>query len=78
MASVKEESFMVAKVKVCIGFATPVPDEPRYQVMDECGPLRIFWTKGEAERWMQPWMKLVVLPRPKRKKQVLEFEEALL
>jgi hypothetical protein len=40
--------------------------------------LRIFWTKEEAQRWMLPWMKLVVLPKPKREKQYLELEEALL
>jgi|APGre2960657404_1045060.scaffolds.fasta_scaffold08735_3 hypothetical protein len=65
-------------IRVCIGYATPAQDKPRYQVMDECGPLRIFWTKEEAQRWMLPWMKLVVLPKPKREKQYLELEEALL
>jgi hypothetical protein len=65
-------------IRVCIGYATPAQDKPRYQVMDECGPLRIFWTKEEAQRCMLPWMKLVVLPKPKREKQYLELEEALL
>jgi len=69
---------MVKTVRVCTGSVLVVPVMPRYQVTDECGPLRMFWTKKEAEQWMQPWMKLVVLPKPKREKQFAEFEEALL
>lgn len=69
---------MAKMVKVCIGFATLAPERPRYQVMDECGPLRIFWTKSEAKAWMQPWMTLTVLPKPERVKKYIEMEEALL
>ena len=65
-------------VIVCIGSVTPAPEKQRYQVMDEFGPLRTFWTKAEAQRWMQPWMKLVILPKQKPVKQYIECEEALL
>jgi hypothetical protein len=69
---------MTAKVKVCIGYAKPAHDAPRFQVTDELGPLRTFWTKEEALRWMQPSMQLVVLPKHKREKQYIEVEEAWL
>lgn len=69
---------MPQMVRVCIGFAKCAPAMPRYQVTDECGPLRTFWTKAEALRWMQPYMQLVVLPKPKREKQYIEVEEAWL
>lgn len=74
----KEGLFMAKMVRVCTGSVLVVPATPRYQVTDECGPLRTFWTKAEAKRWMQPWMKLVVLPKAKPQKQYAEFEEALL
>ena len=74
----KEVLFMATMVKVCIGYAKPAHDEPRFQVMDECGRLRIFWTKKEAQRWMQPYMQLVELPKVKREKQYIEVEEAWL
>lgn len=69
---------MTAKVKVCIGYAKLARDVPRFQVTDECGPLRTFWTKKEAQQWMQPWMQLVELPKAKREKQYIEVEEAWL
>ncbi len=40
---------------------------PRYQIHDEDGLLRAFWTRHDAESWMLPGMRLVVLPRPPRK-----------
>jgi hypothetical protein len=69
---------MPQMVRVCIGYAKDVRDMPRFQVTDESGPLRTFWTKAEAQRWMQPWMGLEELPKPKRTKQYIEVEEALL
>lgn len=69
---------MPKMVQVCIGYAKPVHDTPRFQVMDESGRLRTFWTKAEAQRWMQPWMRLEELPKVKPQKQYAEFEEALL
>jgi hypothetical protein len=69
---------MAKLVKVCIGYAQSACVEPRYQVIDECGPLRMFWTKEEAKRWMQPYMRLVVLPKPKREPKYIEVEEAWL
>lgn len=41
---------------------------PRYCVHDEDGPLRSFWTKADALRFMLPGMKLVVSPRPRKPK----------
>jgi hypothetical protein len=64
--------------QVCIGFATPVRERPRYQVLDEFGPLRTFWTKKEALAWMQPSMRLNVLPKPERVKKYIEVEAAWL
>jgi len=69
---------MTQKVEVCIGYAKDVPVKPRFQVADECGPLRIFYTKAEALRWMQPWMRLTELPKCKREKLFIQCEEALL
>ena len=74
----KEELSMPRMVQVCIGFATPAHAKPRYQVLDEFGPLRMFWTKEEALRWMQPSMQLTELPKVKREKKYIEVEEALL
>ena len=51
----------------------------RFWVHDEDGPLRGFHTRVEAEAWMLPGMRLVVLPRPVKTKAVLDmaqFEEA--
>ena len=67
---------MPQMVQVCIGFATPAHAKPRYQVLDEFGPLRTFWTKEEALRWMQPSMQLIELPKTKRVKRYIEMEEA--
>lgn len=64
--------------QVCIGSVTHAPVGPRYQVLDEFGPLRTFWTKKEAQAWMQPSMRLNVLPKPKRVKQYIEVEAAWL
>ena len=63
---------------VCIGYVTPVPVRPRYQVVDEFGPLRTFWTKKEALAWMQPSMHLNVLPKVKPVKRYIEVETAWL
>ena len=41
--------------------------KPRFQVHDEEGPLRAFYSKQEALDFMLPGMKLVILPGPKRK-----------
>jgi hypothetical protein len=62
-------------MKFCVGYTTP-HSAPRYQVCDELGPLRVFWSKEEAMRWIQPPMVLVVLPKPKREKVYIEIEEA--
>jgi hypothetical protein len=67
---------MPQMVQVCIGYATHAQGRPRYQVLDELGPLRTFWTKEEALRWMQPSMRLNILPRVKRVKQYIEMEES--
>jgi hypothetical protein len=69
---------MPKMVQVCIGYAKAVPAKPRYQVTDESGPLRMFWTKAEAQQWMQPYMRLIVLPKPKLELQYIEVEEAWL
>ena len=51
---------------------------PRYTVHDEDGPLRSFWTKPEAERFMLPGMQLVVAPRFRKPKiDLSRFEPAL-
>jgi hypothetical protein len=62
-------------MKLCIGYA-PTRSQPRYQVVDDVGPLRVFWSKEEALKWMQPNMTVVVLPKPKREKLFIECEEA--
>jgi hypothetical protein len=69
---------MPQMVQVCIGYAKTVRDKPRYQVIDEFGLLRTFWTKAEAVQWMQPSMRLNVVPKPQRVKQYIEVEEAWL
>lgn len=48
--------------------ATQTKQLPRYAVHDEDGPLRLFWTKSEAERFMLPGMRLVVAPRYRKPK----------
>jgi hypothetical protein len=69
---------MPQMVQVCIGCVKAAQDAPRFQVMDELGLLRTFWTKREALAWMQPSMRLVVIPKPKREKQYIEVEQAWL
>jgi hypothetical protein len=69
---------MPQMVRVCIGFAPPAHAEPRFQVRDEFGLLRTFWTKEEALRWMLPSMQLSELPKTKRVKRYIDVEEALL
>ena len=49
----------------------------RFQVHDEDGLLRSFWTRKEAVAWKLPSMKLVVLPKVKQKTRAEEFREAL-
>jgi hypothetical protein len=75
---VKEVFNMPQMELVCIGSATPVPARPRYQVVDEFGPLRTFWTKKEAQAWMLPSMRLNVMPKVKPVKQFIEVEAAWL
>ena len=51
----------------------------RYEVHDEDGPLRAFYTRQEVEKLMQPGWKIVVLPKPKKKtvkEFIIEFGEA--
>lgn len=49
----------------------------RFQIHDEDGLLRSFWTRAEALAWKLPGMKLVVLPKVRRKTRAEEFSEAL-
>lgn len=39
----------------------------RYEVNDEDGPLRTFYTRQEAEQFLQPGWRIVVLPKPMKK-----------
>ena len=41
----------------------------RYVVRDDHGPVRTFWTRADAVRWMcgRPEMALEVLPAPSRR-----------
>jgi hypothetical protein len=41
---------------------------PRYVIHDEDGPLRAFWTREQAQVWMLPGMRLVIVPRPRKPK----------
>lgn len=41
---------------------------PRYVIHDEDGPLRAFWTREQAEAWMLPGMRLVILPKVRKPK----------
>lgn len=50
---------------------------PRFQVHDEDGPLRAFWTRQAAEAWMLPGMSLVELPREPRKTRRAILNQAL-
>ena len=45
-------------------------DSVRFIVHDEDGPLRQFWTRAEAEKWMLDGMRLVVLPKQRRRRPV--------
>lgn len=49
----------------------------RYQVWDEDGLLRSFWTRNEATEFMLEGMRLVVLPKPKQKTNKDIFADAL-
>lgn len=60
--------------------STNVPTR-RYQVHDDMGLLRDFFTKADAQAFMRgsPDLHLVTLPRPKQTKQVIDlslYEEA--
>lgn len=46
----------------------------RYWVYDELGLLRKFWTKWDAERFLQPGWKIVV--QPKQKVDLSDYEPA--
>lgn len=50
---------------------------PRYQIHDEDGLLRSFWTRDQAESWMLPGMRLVELSRPPRKTRGDIVQEAM-
>lgn len=40
----------------------------RFIVHDEDGPLRQFWTKAEALKWLTDGMHLVILPKLRKPK----------
>lgn len=50
---------------------------PRFQVHDEDGPVRAFWTRADALAWMnlRAGLRLVVRPRPPKVE--IPFEPAL-
>lgn len=50
----------------------------RYEVHDEDGPLRSFYTRKEAEQFLQDGWRIVVLPKPKRKTSREVFEELMI
>lgn len=50
----------------------------RYQVWDEFGLLRSFYTRLEANKFMLPDMRLVVLPRTKKPTKLEMYKSLLL
>lgn len=40
-----------------------------YEVHDDEGKLRVFYSKQQAERFLQPWQRIVTIKEPTQRKQ---------